>query len=158
MIRKSCRRKGPSFRLLVSVSASLALREANDTSWVARFGWFCVRKSGVSSHPAGSAPRQNTAGRGQIHAFMFFRHIKCLGCISHLWCFPGCDESTIVNMNKPRYFQQSGKPDKWESTFLWSSHEAELAVTSLSGESQGWGSLVGCHLWGHTESDTTEVT
>ena len=26
------------------------------------------------------------------------------------------------------------------------------------GESQGWGSLVGCHLWGHTESDTTEVT
>ena len=26
------------------------------------------------------------------------------------------------------------------------------------GESQGWGSLVGCHLWGHTELDTTEVT
>ena len=22
----------------------------------------------------------------------------------------------------------------------------------------GMGSLVGCHLWGHTESDTTEVT
>ena len=28
----------------------------------------------------------------------------------------------------------------------------------LPGESQGWGSLVGCHLWGHTESDNTEVT
>ena len=28
----------------------------------------------------------------------------------------------------------------------------------LPGESQGWGSLVGCHPWGHTESDTTEVT
>ena len=26
----------------------------------------------------------------------------------------------------------------------------------LPGESQGWGSLVGCHLWGHTELDTTE--
>ena len=26
------------------------------------------------------------------------------------------------------------------------------------GESQGWGSLVGCHLWGHTGSDTTEAT
>ena len=25
-------------------------------------------------------------------------------------------------------------------------------------ESQGQGSLVGCRLWGHTESDTTEVT
>ena len=28
----------------------------------------------------------------------------------------------------------------------------------LPGESQGWRSLVGCHLWGRTESDTTEVT
>ena len=27
----------------------------------------------------------------------------------------------------------------------------------LPGESQGRGSLVGCHLWGRTESDTTEV-
>ena len=29
---------------------------------------------------------------------------------------------------------------------------------SLPGESQGRGSLVGCRLWDHTESDTTEVT
>ena len=28
----------------------------------------------------------------------------------------------------------------------------------LPGESQGWGSLVGHHLWGRTESDTTEAT
>ena len=28
----------------------------------------------------------------------------------------------------------------------------------LPGESQGQQSLVGCHLWGCTESDTTEVT
>ena len=28
----------------------------------------------------------------------------------------------------------------------------------LPGESQGRGSLVGCHLWGHTELDTTVVT
>ena len=27
----------------------------------------------------------------------------------------------------------------------------------LPGESHGWRSLVGCHLWGLTESDTTEV-
>ena len=38
--------------------------------------------------------------------------------------------------------------------------EKEMATHSrfLSGESQGWGSLVGCRLWGHTESDTTEAT
>ena len=28
----------------------------------------------------------------------------------------------------------------------------------LPGESQGWGSLVGCSLWGRTESDATEAT
>ena len=28
----------------------------------------------------------------------------------------------------------------------------------LPGESQGWGSLVGCCLWGRTESGTTEAT
>ena len=28
----------------------------------------------------------------------------------------------------------------------------------LPGESQGWRSLVGCRLWGRTESDETEAT
>ena len=28
----------------------------------------------------------------------------------------------------------------------------------LPGESQGWGSLVGCGLWRRTELDTTEAT
>ena len=38
--------------------------------------------------------------------------------------------------------------------------EKEMATHSsvLPGESQGRGSLVGCHLWGRTESDTTEAT
>ena len=34
----------------------------------------------------------------------------------------------------------------------------ELTPVLLPGKSQGWGSLVGCRLWGHTESDTTEAT
>ena len=36
--------------------------------------------------------------------------------------------------------------------------EWQLTPVFLPGESQGWGSLVGCHLWGCTESDTTEAT
>ena len=31
-------------------------------------------------------------------------------------------------------------------------------TNDLPGESQGWGSLMGCHLWGLTESDMTEAT
>ena len=45
-------------------------------------------------------------------------------------------------------------------TFHFHALEKEMAAHSsfLPGESQGWGSLVGCRLWGHTELDTTEVT
>ena len=43
-------------------------------------------------------------------------------------------------------------------TFHFHALEKEMATHSvfLPGESQGRGRLVGCHLWGHTESDTTE--
>ena len=34
----------------------------------------------------------------------------------------------------------------------------QLTPVFLLGESQGLGSLVGCPLWGCTESDTTEAT
>ena len=47
-------------------------------------------------------------------------------------------------------------------TFTFHFHALkEMATHSsvfLPGESQGRGSLVGCCLWGHTESETTEVT
>ena len=45
-------------------------------------------------------------------------------------------------------------------TFHFHALEKEMATTTVfsPGESQGRGSLVGCHLWGRTESDTTEVT
>ena len=43
-------------------------------------------------------------------------------------------------------------------TFLHWRRKWQPTPVFLPGESQGWGSLVGCHLWGRTESDTTEVT
>ena len=45
-------------------------------------------------------------------------------------------------------------------TFHFHALEKEMATSPvfLPGESQGWGSLVGCSLWGRTESDMTEVT
>ena len=50
------------------------------------------------------------------------------------------------------------------SDFIFTFHihalekERQPTPVFLPGESQGWGSLVGCHLWGHTELDMTEVT
>ena len=45
-------------------------------------------------------------------------------------------------------------------TFHFNTLEKEIAAHAsvLAWRSQGRGSLVGWHLWGHTESDTTEVT
>ena len=43
-------------------------------------------------------------------------------------------------------------------TFLHWRRKWQPAPEFLPGESQGQGSLVGCHLWGRTESDTTEAT
>ena len=44
-----------------------------------------------------------------------------------------------------RINKRRNMPRKWKPTPVF-----------LPGESQGRGSLVGCHLWGRTESDTTE--
>ena len=52
-------------------------------------------------------------------------------------------------------------------TFHFHALEKEMATHTrkwqptqvfLPGESQGWGSLVGCRLWDRAESDTTETT
>ena len=43
-------------------------------------------------------------------------------------------------------------------TFMHWRRKRQPTPVLLPGESQGWGSLVGCRLRGHTESDTTEVT
>ena len=45
-------------------------------------------------------------------------------------------------------------------TFQFHALEKEMATHSsvLAGRIPGMGSLVGCHLWGRTESDTTEAT
>ena len=43
-------------------------------------------------------------------------------------------------------------------TFMHWRRKWQPTPVFLPGESQGWGSLVGCSLWGCTESDTTEAT
>ena len=43
-------------------------------------------------------------------------------------------------------------------TFMHWKRKWQPTPVFLPGESQGWGSLVGCRLWGRTELDTTEGT
>ena len=44
----------------------------------------------------------------------------------------------------------------WLFTFMHWRRKWQPTPVFLPGESQGWGILVGCHLWGCTESDMTE--
>ena len=46
----------------------------------------------------------------------------------------------------------------WLFTFMHWKRKWQPTPVFLPGESQGRGTLVGCHLWGRTESDTSEVT
>ena len=43
-------------------------------------------------------------------------------------------------------------------TFMHWRRKWQPTPVFLPGESHRWGSLVGCRLWGRTESDTTEAT
>ena len=43
-------------------------------------------------------------------------------------------------------------------TFMHWKRKWQPTPVFLPGESQEWGSLVGCRLWGRTESDMTEAT
>ena len=69
-------------------------------------------------------------------------------------------------MEEPRRLQSMGSlrvGHNWATslslfTFMNWRRKWQPTPVFLPGESQGWGSLVGCHLWGCTESDTTEVT
>ena len=47
--------------------------------------------------------------------------------------------------------------DSWVGKIRWRRDRLPTPLF-LPGESRGWGSLVGCHLWGRTELDPTEAT
>ena len=54
-------------------------------------------------------------------------------------------------------YTHGGFMSMYGKTIHWRSKWQPTPVF-LPGESQGRGSLVGCRVWGHTESDTTEAT
>ena len=74
------------------------------------------------------------------------------------WKIPGTEApSRLPSMGPPRVGHD------WVTslscfTFMHWRRKWQPTPVFLLGESQGWGSLVGCHLWGHTESNTIEAT
>ena len=84
-----------------------------------------------------------------MHAYMLSHFSRVQVCAT-LWTV-SCQGLLSMGFSRQEYW--SGLPRlppkgmKWQPTPVF-----------LPGETQGWGSLVGCRQWGRTESDTTEAT
>ena len=78
-------------------------------------------------------------------------------CSTLVWRIPWTEEpSRLQSMGS----LSRARLSDFTFTFHFHALEKERQPTPvfLPGESQGWGSLVGCRLWGRTESDTTKAT
>ena len=96
------------------------------------------------------------------HLLNFMIHLMEMAMAPHsstlAWKIPWAEEpGSLQSMGSLRVGQD------WSTsltllTFVHWRRKWQPTPVFLPGESQGQGSLVGCCLWGHTESDTTEVT
>ena len=75
---------------------------------------------------------------------------SCL-CSRNFSCAEELGKGTL-DVNKRNDYDKKDK-DVFKAWRKW-----QPTPVFLPGESQGWGSLVGCRLWGRTELDTTEAT
>ena len=94
-----------------------------------------------------------------ISVFVFFGYMPRSG-------IAGSYDRKIPWMEEPGGLQSMGSwrvRHDWATslslfTFMHWRRKWQPTPVFLPGESQGWGSLVSCHLWGRTESDMTEET
>ena len=74
------------------------------------------------------------------------------------WKIPWTEEPDGLQSMGSQRVRHDWVPSLSLFTFMPWRRKWQPTPVFLPGESQGWGSLVGRHLWGHTESDTTEAT
>ena len=76
-----------------------------------------------------------------------------ISCTSHCERIPPLTELIITSITSYIYLYIK----KVYIRYYWR-RKWQTTPVFLPGESQGWGSLVGCCLWGRTELDTTDAT
>ena len=74
------------------------------------------------------------------------------------WKIPWTEEPGRLQSMGSRRVGYDWATSLWLFTFMHCRRKWQPTPVFLHRESQGWGSLVGCCLWGRTESDTTEAT
>ena len=74
------------------------------------------------------------------------------------WKIPWMEERGRLQSMGLQRVRQDCETSLSPFTFMHWRRKWQPTPVFLPGESQGWGSLVGCHLWGHTELDKTAAT
>ena len=74
------------------------------------------------------------------------------------WRFPWMEEPGRLQPMESQRVGHNCATSLSLCTFMHWRRKWQPTPVFLPGESQGQGSLVGCRLWGHTESDTTEAS
>ena len=77
---------------------------------------------------------------------------------SDLGLIPGLGRSAGKGNSNPLQYSWEKAMASHSTTLAWKIPWMEEPGRLQSMESQGQGSLVGCRLWGHVESDMTEAT
>ena len=72
------------------------------------------------------------------------------------WKIPWTEEPGGLQSVESRRVRHDWATSLWLFTFMHWRRKWQPTPVFLPRESQGWGSLMGCHLWGRTESDMTE--
>ena len=74
------------------------------------------------------------------------------------WKIPWTEETSRLQSMGSQRVGHNGATSLALFTFMHWRRKWQPTPVFLPGEFQGWGSLVGCRLWGRTESDMTEAT
>ena len=94
-----------------------------------------------------------TEYKNQLYLHILAPHSSTLA-----WKIPWMEESGRLQSMGSRGVRHDWATSLSLFTFMHWRRKWQPTAVFLPGESQGWGSLVGCRLWGRTESDTTEAT
>ena len=122
---------------------------------------YCVTPEEGNGNPLQYSCLENSTDRGALGntAHGVEKNWTRLSNFSTLaWKIPWTEDPGRLQSMRSLRVRHDWATSLWLFTFMHRRRKWQPTPVFLPGESQGRGSLVGCRLWGRTESDTTEAT
>ena len=140
--------------IAVSASASVLPMNIQDWSPLGWTGWISLQSKGLSRVFSNTTVQKYQFFGSQLSLEKAMApHSSTLA-----WKIPQMKETGRLQSMGSLRVRHNWAASLSLCTFMHWRRKWQPTPVFLSGESQGWGSLVGCSPWGCTESDTTEAT